>query len=310
MMLISELSVHPQNLEIFGKDEKNVERLVLSIKEHGVLTPLIVTPGGLIISGKCRYFAALKVGLTELPVEIRVYRDELDEIDAIINTNEQRELSKEQKVRVGRKKEWMVKERAKARMLAGVKIEVEGDPVDLSPQGISPKSRDIIAKMVGFGTGKRYDQADDVVAVIDTLPEDKAQVLRALLEKSTETAYRIVKEKLVDRLIPEIIVKLQNEDVAAIRIYRKIKQAETAEELRKTLEVKEPEDRINPEWEELEKKSGGRACAYDPTSVIDEVVLCPCGCGCGFYRVFQTENDRWYLKDELSKLKEMRENAE
>jgi len=166
-----------------------------------------------------------------------------------------------------------------------------------------------MAQMVGFGSGYNYEKADQVVAVIDTLPEDKAQVLRALLEKSTETAYRIVKEKLVDRLIPDIIVKLQNEDVSAVKIYRKIKQAENAEELRKKLEVKEPENRINPEWEELEKKRPGEACAYDPASVIDEVVLCPCGCGCGFYRALQTENDRWYLKDELNKLKEMREDA-
>ena len=284
MMLISELQVHPENLGIFGKDEKNVARLVPSIKEHGVLTPLIVTPGGLIISGKCRYYAALKVGLTELPVEVRVYRDELDEIDAIINTNEQRELSKEQKVRVGRKKEWMVKERAKKSQLSHLK---QFEDITVS-QTFDKRGRstDTIAQMVGFGSGYNYEKADQVVAVIDKLPEAKAQVLRALLEKSTETAYRVVKEGLVDRLIPDIIVKLQNEDVPAIRIYRKIKQAENAEELREELRKRELEDDgfvENPPIGEI-------PCRCTPEPPLPELLkICP-ACGIAIYNL---ENNIW-----------------
>ncbi len=38
---------------------------------------------------------------------------------------------------------------------------------------------------------------------------DKAKILSILLEKSTETAYKIVNEGLVDKLTSEILIKLQ-----------------------------------------------------------------------------------------------------
>ena len=301
MMLLSELRVHPKNLEVYG--DENVDDLIKSIKEIGIQHALIVTTSGLIISGNRRYKAARLIGLVEVPVDIRVYKNELDEWEAILECNTQREKTKEQRGAEGDLYDEIERRRAEERMLGGVKI----DPMQPVAQGTT---RDIVAEKVGLGSGWHYEQVQYVRTAIKDLPEEQAKVLKVLLEKSTKTAYRIVKEGLVDRLIPDIIVKLQNEDVPAIRIYRKIKQAENAKVLRKKLEEKEPENRINPEWEELEKKSGGGACAYDPTSVIDEVVLCPCGCGCGFYRALQTENDRWYLKDELNKLKEMREDAE
>lgn len=304
MMLISELRVHPKNIEVYG--DENVDDLIKSIKEIGIQHALIVTTSGLIISGNRRYKAARLIGLTEVPVDIRVYKNELDEWEALLECNKQREKTKEQRGAEGDLYDEIEHKRAEERMLGGIKID-PGEPV---PQGRGPRSRDIVAKKVGLGSGRHYEQVQVVRTAIKNLPEEQAKVLKVLLEKSTKTAYRVVKERLADRLIPDIIVKLQNEDVSAIKIYRKIKQAENAEELRKKLEVKEPENRINPEWEELEKKRPGEACAYDPTLVIDEVVLCPCGCGCGFYRALQTENDRWYLKDELNKLKEMREDAE
>lgn len=301
MMLLSELRVHPKNLEVYG--DENVDDLIKSIKEIGIQHALIVTTSGLIISGNRRYKAASLIGLVEVPVDIRVYKNELDEWEALLECNKQREKTKEQRGAEGDLYEEIERKRAEERMHGGVKI----DPSEPVRKG---RVTEIISQKVGLGSDRHYEQVQYVRTAIKGLPEEQAKVLKVLLEKSTKTAYRIVKEGLADRLIPDIILKLQNEDVAAIRIYRKIKQAENAEELRKKLEVKEPENRINPEWEELEKKRPGEACAYDPASVIDEVVLCPCGCGCGFYRALQTEKDRWYLKDELNKLKEVREDAE
>lgn len=305
MMLLSELRVHPKNIEVYG--DENVDDLIKSIKEIGIQHALIVTTSGLIISGNRRYKAARLIGLVEVPVDIRVYKNELDEWEAILECNKQREKTKKQRGAEGGLYGYIREER-KQRSLANL-IQYRDD-TDCQPVDSRGRTDQEIAEKVGLGSYETYRQVQYVLKVCKELPEEQARVLEVLLEKSTKTAYRIVKEGLVDRLIPDIIVKLQNEDVPAIRIYRKIKRAENAEELRKKLEVKEPENRINPEWEELEKKRPGEACAYDPTLVIDEVVLCPCGCGCGFYRALQTENDRWYLKDELNKLKEMREDAE
>jgi ParB-like partition proteins len=54
--------------------------LVLSIKEHGILEPLLVRPrsGGEyeLVAGERRYRAAQKLGLAEVPVVIRKLTDE------------------------------------------------------------------------------------------------------------------------------------------------------------------------------------------------------------------------------------------
>ncbi len=219
MMLLSELRVHPKNLEVYG--DENVDDLIKSIKEIGIQHALIVTTSGLIISGNRRYKATRLIGLVEVPVDIRVYKNELDEWEALLECNTQREKTKIQMGAEAELYEEIERKRAEERMLGGIKID-PGQPV---AQGRGPRSRDIISQKVGLGTGWHYEQVQYVRTAIKDLPEEQARVLKVLLEKSTKTAYRIVKERLVDKLIPDIIVKLQNEDVPAVKIYRKIKQA-------------------------------------------------------------------------------------
>jgi len=61
-------------------DLDKLEQLVLSIKEHGILEPLLVRPrsGGEyeLVAGERRYRAAQKLGLAEVPVVIRKLTDE------------------------------------------------------------------------------------------------------------------------------------------------------------------------------------------------------------------------------------------
>lgn len=61
-------------------DPDKLEQLVLSIKEHGILEPLLVRPrpGGEyeLVAGERRYRAAQKLGLAEVPVVIRKLTDE------------------------------------------------------------------------------------------------------------------------------------------------------------------------------------------------------------------------------------------
>lgn len=61
-------------------DPEKLEQLVLSIKEHGILEPLLVRPrsGGEyeLVAGERRYRAAQKLGLAEVPVVIRKLTDE------------------------------------------------------------------------------------------------------------------------------------------------------------------------------------------------------------------------------------------
>lgn len=61
-------------------DPEALQELVLSVKQHGILQPLLVRPlpsGGYeLIAGERRYRAAKEVGLTEIPVVIRELSDE------------------------------------------------------------------------------------------------------------------------------------------------------------------------------------------------------------------------------------------
>lgn len=82
------LKVHPRNAEFF--DDVNgaeYDRLVESIREHGVLTPLRVTKDMTLISGHQRKRAALEAGVTEVPVIIDSSSDDDEVLMKLIETN-------------------------------------------------------------------------------------------------------------------------------------------------------------------------------------------------------------------------------
>lgn len=60
-------------------DEDKIEELADSVKQHGVITPLLVTKRGdtyMIVAGERRWRAAKKAGLKEVPVVIKELTDE------------------------------------------------------------------------------------------------------------------------------------------------------------------------------------------------------------------------------------------
>lgn len=82
------LKVHPRNAEFFDDiNGAEFDRLVESIKDHGVLTPLRVTRDMTIISGHQRLRAALKAGCSDVPVIIDDDDDEDDVLMKLIETN-------------------------------------------------------------------------------------------------------------------------------------------------------------------------------------------------------------------------------
>lgn len=84
----SVLKVHPRNAEFFDDiDGAEFDRLVESIKDHGVLTPLRVTRDMTIISGHQRLRAAIKAGCSDVPVIIDDDDDENDVLMKLIETN-------------------------------------------------------------------------------------------------------------------------------------------------------------------------------------------------------------------------------
>ncbi len=78
-------------------EPKALSELSQSIKEHGILQPLLVRPltdgGYRLVAGERRYRAARMAGLTEVPVTIREMTDEEESIFALIENLHREDLN-------------------------------------------------------------------------------------------------------------------------------------------------------------------------------------------------------------------------
>ncbi|MGK7873208.1 MAG: DNA (cytosine-5-)-methyltransferase [Xenococcaceae cyanobacterium] len=84
------LKPHPRNRSIYGKDE-DISDLVEQIRRTAWIKPLVVNKQHQIISGHRRWKAALALGLETVPVEVREFESELDELEALLLENQYRE---------------------------------------------------------------------------------------------------------------------------------------------------------------------------------------------------------------------------
>lgn len=112
------LEPHPKNADIYGDTETVAdlpETFVESIREKGVLEPLVVTGDGRIISGHRRWLAAKHVGLSSVPVRRTAFDSDLAEREALLEYNRQREKKPGQLVNEYEEALEIEKERAKER---------------------------------------------------------------------------------------------------------------------------------------------------------------------------------------------------
>ncbi len=151
---VSDLRPHPKNLTIYGNEELPRD-FVENVRVQGILVPLAIKQDGTIISGHRRWRAARAVGMEAVPVEIVSYADELDEREAIIAFNRQREKTFSQKMAEAEELKAIEMERARQRMLMGRKQ----NPVETLPQGVTGKTRDKVAQAIGLGSGRTYEKA-------------------------------------------------------------------------------------------------------------------------------------------------------
>lgn len=188
MIAIDKLEPNPSQPRI---DLGDLTELVMSIKEKGVLEPLLVRPsdvGGrfMIISGERRYRASLEAGLTELPcIEMDVDDREVAEISLIENL-QRKDLTPFEEAdglvalaqRFGYKHEDIAKKLGKARTSVTETMSIANIPADIrelcrraeittksmllqvARQPTDDEMRDFIHK-IGAG-GLTRDQARDI----------------------------------------------------------------------------------------------------------------------------------------------------
>ncbi|MBE3576898.1 MAG: ParB N-terminal domain-containing protein [Limnochordales bacterium] len=195
------LKPHPKNAEIYG-NEQIPQDFIDSIRTKGILVPLVIKEDGTIISGHRRWRVAQLLGMQSVPVEVVHYDDELDEREAIIAYNRQREKTFEQRMAEGDELRAIEAERARRR------IQEHGGTAPGRPAntcgnistGDTGKTRDKVAAAIGLGSGRTYDKALKVWEAAKRGDETAQKAVAALnANKITiNAAYKLVKRTLAE----------------------------------------------------------------------------------------------------------------
>lgn len=91
MARVADLKSNPLNPRT-EVDEASIRELAESIRTHGILQRLLVTPDGYVLAGHRRLAAAVLIGLDEVPVDVRELTDgERQQIEIALVENLQRE---------------------------------------------------------------------------------------------------------------------------------------------------------------------------------------------------------------------------
>lgn len=184
------LTAHGLNVAVYGADDLPGEFLD-SVREFGVLTPLVVLENGTIVSGHRRWLAAKQLGYCSVPIRVISLDSELDIAEAVIEANRQREKTFSVMMREAGVLQKIEAERAKQRMQAGAR-----DPESTYSQGIrAPQTREIVSSQVGIGSASTYDRAK-VVWDMAKKGDRAAMVLVTRLDAGVTTigaAYRELK---------------------------------------------------------------------------------------------------------------------
>jgi len=125
------------------------------------MMPLAIKEDGTIISGHRRWQAALALGMETVPVQIVGYADDLDEREAIIEFNRQREKTFSQKMAEAEELEAVERERARRRQAEAGKANlptVSAGNVSTTHED-KGRTRDKVTAAVGLGSGRTYDRA-------------------------------------------------------------------------------------------------------------------------------------------------------
>lgn len=213
------LKPHPLNETIYrsGVDDSFVEECRGGIVEH-----LHITGDNTIISGHRRHQAALKLGLSEVPVIIRYdLTDPLDIREMLVRSNAQREKTVEERTREGKELEAIESERAKIRQTANLKkgeIPVRPNSDERENKAFfeeKGRSDDKAAKAVGMGR----DALRKAVEVVDAIDEAEAQgdtetaseLRETLNTKSVSAAHAKATKPKEEQTIRQVMAEEQTE---------------------------------------------------------------------------------------------------
>lgn len=200
----------PRPRETFG----DLDKLVRSIEEVGLLQPIVLRPGNVLIAGRRRIEAYRRLGRTEIDAIVcERLADAYPALRAEIDENDCRENpTPSEQVAQGKLLEELEKGRARARQIEAGKHGAEGgrgnvkNPSEKLSQGntgnVDPpgKTRDIVGSAVGM-SGTTYSEAKMVIDASEdeSLPDEVRAIAIEARKKMDETgkvspAYKAVRK--------------------------------------------------------------------------------------------------------------------
>jgi len=144
------------NERIYGVTQPDAD-LIESIRQHGILEPLIIKADRTIVSGHRRWQAALSLGLRLVPVHEVAFASELDERAAVIAYNRQREKTFVQKMKESDELKDIESEKARQRQAHG-RTALGRTLEEIFPEREKGQARDKVAEQLGM-SGRTLDKA-------------------------------------------------------------------------------------------------------------------------------------------------------
>ncbi|MFB6213964.1 MAG: DNA methyltransferase [Candidatus Nanohaloarchaea archaeon] len=179
------LRPHPRNKRVYGEDEELEESFVESVAENGVLEPLVVNRNHKIISGHRRWTAARRTGTEEVPVRVVEFDDELQEREALIEFNRQRDKTPGQIINEFDEMLAVERKRAKERKSHGETAPGKNAVGNISQSDSKSRARDKAAEKVDADvSGRTLEKGKKVKDIAEgNTEEDKPEKVKQTAEK-------------------------------------------------------------------------------------------------------------------------------
>ena len=177
------------------KDLGNLDDLVASIKEVGLLHPVVISPDKTLIAGRRRLEAVRQLGWSEVPVHVvSGLEDTVKALQAEREENVCRKsFTPSEAAALGRKLEELEKAAAKVRQAQAGPEEGPGQKANGSgklPEGKKGDTRDKVAEALEM-SGKTYEKVKKVVEAAEKEPEKYGHLVKKMDESGkVDGAYR------------------------------------------------------------------------------------------------------------------------
>ncbi len=197
----AELTASSFSISIYGDPDREIEDLLESVREHGVLVPLVVVQGSdgsnwKVISGHRRLACARVLNLLDLPCEVRDIRGQAARQLAILEYNRQRRKNFSQLMREADAFETLYGSEGLRRRRENLR-QFRDDTASPDRRNSDGRTDSRIAKILGLGGKDLYRQAR---AIWKSAEEKDARALSGVAQldagtKSIHAAYKDLRRR-------------------------------------------------------------------------------------------------------------------